>query len=362
MNAGLVTITNSNENYGNVFQNYAVIQYLKRYGIECETIKNLSYAKRRIGNAYIFPKLFLDRKAALRSIRFLMFRNKYLNYSRRFITERTMDYRSWEERYDLFICGSDQVWNPCFRMNRNWNVNLLRFVSKKPKIAFSASIGINELQPSDRSLFREALLPFSAISVREESAAGILRELTDADVVRLPDPVMLIGTDIWEKLAKPVKSLQETPFVLKYWLGGDSEIIQEPVNKLLKEQNCILVDITDRKGKYYYPSPERFLWLVMNSRFILTDSYHAAVFSILFHKRVRIYKRVSPENDMSDRIITLLHVFHIPYECRSLEEGIEIDGGQVSDEVLSGERERADRFWTGILSASDNYNNRYLTL
>lgn len=140
---GIVTIVNGPDNFGNSLQNYAVQEILKNMGnFKVETLRNFSYAEHKIGDIYLLIKLFQDRKGALKSIRFWKYRRKYIRFNSKILTRRTKKLEKWAKQFDFLICGSDQIWNPNYRRNQNWYINLLKFAENKQKIALSASFGV----------------------------------------------------------------------------------------------------------------------------------------------------------------------------------------------------------------------------
>ena len=309
LKAAIVTITNSNDNYGNVFQNFALQEFLKDIGFEVRTIRNYSFAKRRIGGLYLIPKLLINRKAGCKSIRFMFFKWKRIKYSTEIVTESTKNYSRLREKYDYFFCGSDQIWNPMYSFNRNWEYGLLRFANPRQKIAFSVSFGMPELQVSDQKIFSGDLNSFAGISVREKSGCDIVKTVSGRNATLLLDPAMLMSKRRWSKIEKPVKRLMGKEFLCVYMLGTKNEFVLQYIDSVIKENNCILVDITDAESDYYYPSPEKFLWIIHNSSYVATDSFHCTLFSILYGKQFKVFRREGQSHDTFDRIETLLGKF-----------------------------------------------------
>lgn len=356
MKIGIVTITNGPDNYGNVLQNLAVQYILKYMGHKCETIQNYSYMEHRRNKFYLLPKIIITPRRALKSIRFLKFCKKTILYSPIIVTRSNVPGDNLTKRYDKFLCGSDQVWNPEYSFNQNWRVNLLQFAKSEQKIAFAASFGVDSLPESLVDVFRKGLADFRAISVRENSAVQIIENLFDGEVspIQLLDPTMTLTGQEWTSYCRIVRRLNGKKYILKYVLGDSDENVQRCISKI--EESCResirLVDLMDENSKFYASGPGEFLWLIKNASVILTDSFHAAVFSILFHKQFVVFRRSGNDNKSFGRLETLLSQFKLEkriykdslYDC--ILEPIDFD---YADLFLRMEKERTFDFLKSTL-------------
>ena len=343
--AAIVTITNSIDNYGNVFQNYAAQEFLSRLGFETKTIRNYSFVKRRIGGIYLIPKVLLDRKDGSRSIRFALFKLRRIRYWPEIVTESNRSLPKLQKKYDYFFCGSDQIWNPTNHFNRNWPFTLLKFAEPRQRIAFSASFGVPALNDSEKLIFKDALNGFAGISVREKSGCSIVKELTGKEPTLLLDPAMLLPRREWIKIEKPVKRLLGKKILCVYVLGERTETIRRYIDSVVKTEACIVVDVLDKNGKYYYPAPEEFLWIIHHSEHIITDSFHCTLFSILYHKGFKVFRRQGKEYNTFDRIETLLVKFGLKdniYE--GYQEYSQQEVSYNTSDILKVERKKASDF------------------
>ena len=168
---GIVTIIDDN-NYGNRLQNYAVQEFLKKNYIQPVTIKNNptlntkdKYIFRLI--KYLKETLLKKESYSTRKTRFGEF-NKNIQYTDKIVTPFSKVYK----KYDYFMVGSDQVWNPNFCRLRD--IDLLSFAKNSQKVAFSASFGINELPEQFKEKTSKSLKDFKAISVREDAGKKIV--------------------------------------------------------------------------------------------------------------------------------------------------------------------------------------------
>ena len=336
---GIVTITNGPDNYGNTLQNYAVQYIMKDLGYASETIQNLSFVEYRRHGLYLLPKLFRDYTGACKGIKFHRFSKKNITYGKQIISA---NYSNWDElnkRYKAFICGSDQVWNPRLRSNQNWEVNLLKFVKERKRIALSASFGVSELSQEEESILAEPLKRFDAISVREKNAVDLIKGMTGKDATLLADPTMVLDMTVWEKIIKPVYSLNGKRYIVKYVLGEPEEAAEQAIKLFCEEHNIeIIVDLMNKKAPYYSSGPDEFLWLIKNAVFVCTDSFHATVFSILFKVPFCVLRRKGRLENVFGRLETLLTMFdmteRIYIEGNKLETAKE-DSGRVEETVRS---------------------------
>lgn len=132
---GIVTITNGTDNFGNLLQNYAVQQILLDLGYESETIRNISFKEYRRFGLYFLPKFATGIYKGVKSMKFMRFARKYIKYSKAIVTSKNKNLNALRDQYDKFICGSDQVWNPDYRGNQNWEFNLMQFARPEQKVA-----------------------------------------------------------------------------------------------------------------------------------------------------------------------------------------------------------------------------------
>lgn len=343
---GIITITNDKENYGNVLQNYALQQFLKQEGISSRTIRNYSFKERRIGGFYLILRFFMNRRDTIRRIKFWIFRHRHIAYSSQIVTRKNRNLNRLSSAYDAFICGSDQVWNPEFSFNHNWDLMLLRFTEHHKKIAYSASFGVEKLTEPYRTLFADALKDFKAISVREETGCRLVETLTGQKPCLLSDPVMLIRRSNWDQIALPVRSLKGKVFIVLYILGEKNAALSECLSQLQnKYPGALIVEPADYNSPYYNTDPGEFVWMIKNCAAVVTDSFHATAFSIIYERYLCVIKRCGTADYMFDRLETILKRYGIQ---KSIYEGGNLPeysfGSLDISKTLSEERQRASDF------------------
>lgn len=327
MKVGIVTINNSN--YGNRLQNYAIQEILKKYNVDPITIKNIGLMNKKKNNfEYILRNIkhlyqrndFIDKKE--REQYFVEF-NKNIKFSKK--TFNWFNLR-WLNEFDYFITGSDQVWNPKFRLSK---VDLLSFANPNKRIAFSASIAIDSMPNEYIEYFKKETVNFKAISVREESGKKIVEDITKRDDIELlVDPTMLLTSEEWDKVAKKPKQLKSEKYILNYFLGELSEKRKREIQRIADGNNCKIINILDKNDPFYETGPSEFLYLEKNAFLVCTDSFHSSVFSILYNRPFIVFEREDEQHiNMNSRLKTLITKFQL--------KGREFNKSYITNENLN---------------------------
>ncbi len=213
------------------------------------------------------------------------------------------------KRYDIYVCGSDQIWT--YRSDAASNYYYLGFTApEKCRISYAPCIGDLSFSTEQEELLRPLIARFSALSVRDDHGKALVERLTDLPVSLVCDPVLLKSCDQWVKEFSLKKT--EKPYLLCYILGKHpwyNEKIRALAKKLglpIKwipvnpEQTEFLKGNTDPCG------PREFLELFYNASFVCTDSYHGTLFSLLFAKQfVNLQRYENEENAENGRFYSL---------------------------------------------------------
>lgn len=324
---GIVTL-NGYFNYGNRLQNYALQEVLKSYENEVETIwieeekpnsNNLGLIRKAMGvikrPTNIIRKInnirYLDKLNLERELRFKVFSEKYIKESSYNITENHLPDK-YLDRYNYFITGSDQVWNPYFT-----NASPLYFLTFAPtnkRIAYSPSFGISDIPREHVEDYKKWLSDMSFLSVREEAGASIIKRLTGREAPVLADPTLLLNKDDWLSIAEPAADKPNDDFILTYFLGEISKDTQKLINRYRKEYNLKVINLANPKYRdFYLTDPSEFLDYINTAKLFVTDSFHGAVFSILFETPFVVTDRKGQLPSMNSRITTLLSTFGLEH-------------------------------------------------
>lgn len=320
---GIITLYHNSQNYGGLLQAYALVHYLNGLGYTAEQIdfdnvrtdlisrlkKNLkTLGKRESTPAVdedILKKLNI-RESCLKKYREenIPHSSKVYNYSN--INELNRD-------YDIFICGSDQIWN-----YRRSDAYYLQF-AEESKIKFSFSAGMSNvlLNKKDRKWTISALEKLDGISVREEEIIKNLKGINKEITVTV-DPTLLVDAEDWKNV-EIQPSVSSNKYLLCYFLSPDlsmRKMAQEYATlKKLKivtvpniNKSCINADKDFGDIQLIELSPPMLLGYIDNADAIITDSFHITLFSCLFNKYVYTFSR-SEHPEMSPRITNLLKLF-----------------------------------------------------
>lgn len=349
---GVITIYGE-ENYGNRLQNYAVIKYLNNLGYNAQTLVVMPkrFLKKKIKDniknivAYVLKNKYLSRT---RKNNFIKFTKKYIP-TRYIKTEGFNIPNSVSDEYDFFVVGSDQVWNPTFgRYEKDYNNMFLFFTVPEKKICFSPSIGISEIPQNWTKQFKKGLDTFEYISIREEDGAKLVKELCGKDAQVLIDPTMMLEKEDWLNISNIKNKIKEN-YILEYFLGDCEQNLEEFLSKKSSLENLKRIKILDKSNPDIYVSgPSEFITLIAEASLVVTDSFHACVFSILFDVPFIIVKRKDFNNDMFSRIRTLLNMFEIDAEKIDFNKPIQISK-EKRNQILKEQRDRVNSFFEKCL-------------
>ena len=272
-------------NYGSCFQAYALqtaIENLQIRGEQCEyglipVHTLLDYpVKRSWQRNVIKPILKLHRT------QFVPFEKKCMKYVP---VSRLTDLPSLNEQMDAFVCGSDVIWNPDF--NDNLGVFFLDFAHKY-KFSYAASFGKADIGEKQYLTVGKYLSSFNAISVREKTGQEIARRCVDKSVSIVVDPVLLLGSQTWDKLLTPDK--KEDKYIFVYMTHLNDSIISF-IEKLRKVTGLKVIRSANgpkqtlKQVILQVQKPEKWLQQLRDAEYVVTNSFHATAFSVLFHKK-----------------------------------------------------------------------------
>ena len=178
----------------------------------------------------------------------------------------------------MFIVGSDQVWNPRYEAKE---YEFLTFAPKDKRLSFAASIGTDSIPEEAKWYFKKNLSDMKYISVREDKAAEIVKELTGRTADITLDPTLLLEKTDWEHVAKKPELYIESKYICTYFLGE----VPEAVKAFAKEKGLLIYALNSLDSPELYTlDPAEFLYMIQNASYVLTDSFHAVAFSIIFNK------------------------------------------------------------------------------
>lgn len=371
MKIDLITLHNV-KNYGSALQTYAsqiilnnienvndveIINYSRK------DLKDDNLVNTRITESKIWSKNFITKfigKVLLgNSIKkqckiFNNFLDKNINLTRKY--DNYDDLKENPPIADIYISGSDQVWNS------DWNKGIekaffLDFVPDgKKRIAYSSSFGKDKLDKSEVNITKELLSKYDQIAVREASAVQIINDLNiNKEVEHVLDPTLLLNKEDWSKLEVPIKI--KGKYILVYQLNTKNPEFDTYVKKLSKYKKMPIIRISNviyqafKYGKFdYCPTVNEFVSYFLNAEYIVTDSFHATAFSINFNKK---FLSVFPKK-FSTRLQSILDLSGlqerkvIDFEDFSILDK-EINWNRVN-KVINNEREKSLKYLNNAIN------------
>lgn len=388
MKIGIITYWTSTDNYGQQLQCFALQRYLRLQGHDIfliryqPTFKPTSFWKKIYHNLSWKKVLYLlstqreidkteeKRERELERINAqLNIQRDFENFRAKFIQSTPILYHSIDElrnnppQADIYICGSDQVWNNPLSCSETaaW---FLDFGDRKIKrISYAASIGRN-LKKNELKRFKKYLSAFDAISVREESSRILCEKLGIDDVLVTLDPTLLLPVEEYRKIEKSCTT-ESNPYLFMYILNvaTKEEIYWNAIDAYLHKSGLNLKIVCSsgymqaRELLKSYHNIQATLpeWLqyIDKANCVITTSFHGVVFCILMQKPFLVMLLTNKYAKGNDRIISLLTALHLsdriynPTLSIERQMDIEIDWGKV-DQKISILKEKSYNFLNNI--------------
>ena len=342
----IAIVTIESPNYGNRLQNYALQQVLLSMGYSVKTLHRVHQPKGMMASVRRCFQEILQTKAA-------KFRHFDSNIDFSEITIGRDDYpEDLRERFDYFISGSDQVWNPHYYFAAG-NCDFLNFAEPDQRVSYGASFGVSIIPEDKKTVFARYLNDFKAISVREHQGVEIVRELTGREAEVVLDPTLLLSRDAWHKVMKKPKGTPAGKYVLVYALGEKNQRFLDKMESLSKEYQILDACALQTNGRALPVGPAEFLYLIQNASIILTDSFHASVFSIIFLKPFITFNRTGVE--MNSRIETLAQMAGLEQCMNQFGDLVceESQNFEMTEELLENEKEKSIAFLRRALNTQE---------
>lgn len=370
---GILTL--HEHNYGSALQCYATRAYLKGKGYDSDVICEVGeysllkrYSKRilelglfclsHVSDAKDIIKVFKSqRRGALRNSTLTensISRFNHLYLSCKYYTRKQLEKVARSDEYQYFLSGSDQVWNG--RQIDNYDLHFLRFAPNEKRVAWAPSFGGSSIARYNKKRYSRYITEYNMLSVRERSGIDIINQLTSReDVTFLSDPVMLLDANEWRNSFSNNLTTEkpEGKYVLAFFLDTASEQAIGAI-KRLKEENGLPVYTVgyphdEFLSQHVDGSPWDFLAMIDNAEYVMTDSFHATVFSIIFHKKFYTFERQYVHgHSQSTRITELLTDCQLqncfcPFELK--DEEIDFS---AADAYFVNVRNRFSNYWNNL--------------
>lgn len=196
-------------------------------------------------------------------------------------------------QYDIYVTGSDQTFSPKIGFSP---VLFLNFAFRGSiKAAYAPSFGVSSLTEEESNYIGEQLQKYNYLSCRESYGSNIIEKITGRKVTTVLDPTLMIQSEEWIRYA--VKPNIDGKYILCYFLG-DRDYYRDYVAQLSKQTRLPVYyipvnwkDFNKSNNLLWEVGPSEFLGLIANAEYVCTDSFHGTIFSVNFHKEVRVFMK-----------------------------------------------------------------------
>lgn len=372
MKIGIVTLP-LHTNYGGLLQAYALQTALRRMGHEVEHLQ-LPVEFHTLHPNWKMPMVYCKRAARKffcgeRNIPIFMHPHKWIRintdaFIASHICPRYLNEVGWNEElaneYDAIVFGSDQVWRPIYAYPIEKYFGAFLGTSNVKRISYAASFGTedNEYSGNQQKTCSELLKKFSAVSVREKSAVAICKERFEVEAKHVLDPTMLLNHEDYECIFKQANTPKSEGTLAVYVLDENQQI-DDFIKKQSLQQGLTPFRINSKVENYnaklserQQPPVERWLRAFHDAKFVITDSFHACVFSILFHKPFICIGNKSRGMSRFDSLLNMFGLENRLVDINDIADYVEkeIDWEHV-DSILEQKREEAFQFLNQALQS-----------
>lgn len=338
----IVTI-NISYNIGNKLQNYALKKTLENLGYRVCTLKNIYNLTSK--KAKVLKKLSptallaiyrlkrvlgFDKLESQRMIEYVKFDKKLGN---KYYSKHAL--KSLSKKTSAFVAGSDQVWNFDFQIN-DMEINMLGFYTDgAKKISYAASVGMKEFSDLQSETVKKYLPKFDLLSVRENDAKRLIEPIVGKEVKVVLDPTLLLDSAQWDKIALKPKWYDGSDYALIYFLGEKDDKFIKLIDELKQAKGLKITDPLDKKSPSYQCGPAQFVYLIKNSKCVVTDSYHATVFSLIYQRPVAVLTGKGDRAKMSGRFDTLKENLGLDgiFDCYDADKMFDVSYDNIQDKL-----------------------------
>lgn len=347
-------------NYGSALQAYATKYICKGLDYEADVIKIRGLSQNRDIRLRkllaIFARIIRDPKKI----------KKLKAYSKSKICEETKELFSYfyrnninpvsysyrdlkkacrKNKYDFFICGSDQIWNSTIDYVDPFLY--LRFISEDKRIAFAPSFGRDYISKDNIRTISKYVNEIPYLSIREESGKNLIKKYMDRNAEVLVDPTLVLSKTEWQKALK-LKVKKNNTAVL-YFLDEPNDKTKKMIMEYCKEQNIKPIMVLnnfhiDIDSLFLNVGPKEFVELILNCKHVFTDSYHGMIFSANFNTDFTIFAReyngATKQNARIDSFLKLIDSKFL-FDPHSREDLLAKPDYRKINNVLENERKRS---------------------
>lgn len=355
-------------NYGASLQAYALQQYLINQGHDVEIINyQPEYLRRKYDYRWVNPESKMSKYALTRFIyRIMKFLQRqttlkrkaaFDNFTNKMLRQTKIKYLDYSElkknppEADLYIVGSDQIWNVFYETGRD-DAFFLDFVRKGKKASYAASFSYINIDDENKKRIKRLLDDFTAVSVREYQGVDILKEI-GVESIWVLDPVFLLSIEDWKAIMCPFNKKE------KYLLVYDFEKnrkLKDFALRYAKEHKLEIYSINDTYPLFYADKnfnnagPIDFLTMIYNCDAFISNSFHGTAFSIMFNKPVFVFNR--HRHKVNSRMESLMTLFGLSDCIEPSSDNIKVyckyfDYNRINS-IIEKERKKSYSFITNL--------------
>ncbi len=329
---GVITHWRSKDNYGQTLQIYALQCVLKDLGVEPFLIRYYTSGPQRNFKQIVFryfrlfnpvvlfnsiftriTRMKIDKESAFHSRGIDEFIDTHIQYT--VCKYNRKQIINNPPNFDYYVTGSDQVWN---KLDGTY---FLDFVTNgAPRISYAASFGATDyLKHKDQMRLKRYLFNLSAVSLREYSGVNLCRQLGLNQIKLVPDPTLLHSKDFYLQMS--VKPNGKNPYLLIYLLGNKNDFNLRYAYDFANSHSLNVVYIPSQGQKYIsescFPTVNEWLGLICNADYVITNSFHGTVFSLIFNRPFVSIPATGFSSKMNDRMLTLFSKLSVDHKFLS---------------------------------------------
>lgn len=355
-------------NYGSMLQSFATQAAIDSMGYSSEYIVYkkkktpafiMKQLPRLLNSNLMFDKIMkIKKKRALGKYPEIASKNKtrekaFKRFQDKYYRKFSPVYYGYDElckaanSYDSIVVGSDQLWTPGGLATNFYN---LMFVPDEVnKISYATSFGVSSIPRYQRNRTKNYLRRINYLSVREIKGAELVNKVAGCSAKVVVDPTMLLTKQQWQELISE-KRIVEEPYIFCYFLGENTE--HRKIANELKEKTGLPIvctpfldsfvecDLQFGEHQLFDVGPDDFINLIRGAEYVLTDSFHGSVFSILHHKKFVTLNRFDEgkqsRNSRIDSLCSILGLEARRYRSNILEQiSADIDYESVDRKLMS---------------------------
>lgn len=325
MKIGIITFWETQDNYGQILQAYALQRLLEDAGHEPFLIRyslfsDMKPRKERWKSLFSPVRLFnfIKRKTSRNIMNTTLVDRKFNDFKRHYIHSTSNVYRNLEElqanppKADCYICGSDQIWYSINDYEVYQNITKAYFLDfgdlHIPRYAVAASFGRTDFPQGYIDYIRPLLSRFNGVTVREVGGINVCSRAGYTDTKQIFDPTCLCPIIHYTRIS--VKPKIDNKYIFVY-IVGQLPFNYETLQHFAAEKGCKIVMCVSQNQSAMtdsiYPTVEEWLGWIEHADYVITNSFHGSVFAIIFQRQLAIYTRFGlTRQGGDDRFMSML--------------------------------------------------------